>query len=99
MSLLSCFYLVVWFWSCIQIHIIYPFSFIISASLNHLIEARSLVIWKAVHFVNQEYANLGHSEPERTQCGKKMGTIVQTREYLVFRLWLNDAQMWCQVSC
>lgn len=77
-----------------QIHIIYPFYLIISANLSHLSEAKSTVIWKAMHFVNEEYTNLGHSEPERTQCRKRMGNIVHTREGLVFGLWFSDAQMW-----
>lgn len=47
-----------------------------------------------MHFVSQEYTNLRHNGPERNKGRKNMGTVVWTRECLVFRLWLNDAQMW-----
>lgn len=76
--LLSCSCLLVWFWTFI--HIIYPFYLIISANLSHLTEAKSSVVRKAIHFVNKEYINLGHSEPERTQCRKRMGNIAHTRK-------------------
>lgn len=80
-------------------HIIYPFYLIISANLSHLTEAKSSVIWKAMHYVNEEYINLGHSEPERTQCRERMGNIVHTGEGVEFGLWFSDAQMWWWVSC
>lgn len=71
---------------------------IISANLSHLTEAKSSVICKAVHCVNK-YINLGHSEPERTQCRKRRGNIVHSREDLVSGLWFSGAQMWWWVSC
>lgn len=91
--LLSCSCLLVWFWTFKQIHIIYLFYLIISANLSHLTEAQSSVIWKAVQCVNKESINLGHSEPERAQCRKRMGNTVHTREGLAFGLWFSDAQM------
>lgn len=78
--LLSCFYFAARFCSCIQILISYPFSSIISASLNVLVKARSLAIWKAMHCVNQEHGSLGHTGPEIIPRREKMGTIFQTRE-------------------
>lgn len=76
-----------------QIHSIYLFYLIISANLSHLTEAKSSVIWKAMHCVSKEYINLGHSEPERTQCRKRMGNTVHTRASLLFGPWFTDAQM------
>lgn len=80
-----------------QIHIIYPFYLIISANLSHLTEANSSVIWKAVHFVNEEYTNLGQSEPERTQCRKRMGNIVHTGK--VWCLGYSSAMHRCGDTC
>lgn len=88
-----CYCFLVWFWTFMQIHIIYLFYLIISANLSHLTEAKSSVIWKAVHCVNKEYINLGHSEPERSQCRKRMGNTVHTRASLLFGPWFSDAQM------
>jgi len=75
--LLFWFYLAVWFWSCIQIHTACPFAFIISASLPHLIEVRSLVTWKAVLFVNQAYTALGHGGQKELRVGKTLEQLFQ----------------------